>query len=221
MKEGLIVVNKPQGMTSHDVVDCVRRKLKTRKVGHSGTLDPMATGVLVILVGRYTKLFNRFLHFDKEYLATLVLGESTVSGDQQGKVIAQKDYSHVGRCEAEKIFSSYIGRISQIPPMVSAVKVEGKRLYSLARRGIEVDRKPRTVEIKDLKLLEFRPPLIKFYLKCSKGTYVRQLAVDIAEDLDCVGHISQIQRQSVGPFNINEAIPIPQINEDYLRTYQF
>lgn len=221
MKEGIIVVNKPQAMTSHDVVDYVRRKLDIRRVGHAGTLDPMATGVLLILVGRCTKLFNHFLCFDKEYTATLTLGARTTSGDKEGKVVQMQDYGHVTRGKVKDVFNSFIGQIHQVPPMISALKHKGKRLYSLARRGIEINRQPRSVVIKELELLEFNLPHIKFYLKCSKGTYVRQLAEDVARDLSCVGHISQIERQSIGPFNISEALPLSQIDESSLRPYSF
>lgn len=219
MKDGILVVNKPGGMTSHDVVDFVRKKLKVRRVGHAGTLDPIATGVLLILVGRCTKLFNHFSSLDKAYLATLTLGERTTSGDREGRVIQTQDYSHVAEGRVNEVLRSYIGQVSQVPPMVSAVKHRGRRLYSLARRGIEVRRQARPISIKELKLLEFNLPQIKFYLKCSKGTYVRQLAEDIARDLNCVGHISEIDRQSVGPFDISQAISLPEIDESNLQPY--
>jgi tRNA pseudouridine55 synthase len=221
MKNGILVVNKPEGITSHDVVDFVRKKLKIRQIGHAGTLDPIATGVLLILVGRCTKLFNHFLNFDKEYLAILTLGKRTTTGDRQGKIIETRGYSHITEDELKRVLYSYKGEIRQIPPMVSALKHKGRRLYSLARCGIEVSRKPRPVVIKELRLLEFDLPLIKFYLKCSKGTYVRQLAEDIAADLDCVGYISEIKRESLGPFNISEAVALSQIDESCLRPYPF
>jgi tRNA pseudouridine55 synthase len=221
MKDGILIVNKPEGMTSHDVVDFVRNRLKVWRVGHAGTLDPVATGVLLILVGRCTKLFNHFLNFDKEYLATLILGKRTTSGDRQGKIIEIKDYSHITQDKVQAIFNSYMGEILQIPPMISALKYRGKRLYALARRGIEVNRQPRTIVIKELRLLEFNLPQIKFYLKCSKGTYVRQLAEDVARDLNCVGYIAQIKRQSIGPFNLTQALPLSQIDENSLRPYSF
>lgn len=221
MKEGIIVVNKPEGMTSHDVVDFVRTRLRMRRVGHAGTLDPIATGVLLILVGRCTKLFNHFVYFDKEYIATLTLGKRTDSGDREGRVIDSKEYSHIAEDRVNQVFTTYTGHILQVPPMVSALKHRGKRLYLLARRGVEVSRQPRSIVIKELRLLEFRPPHIKFYLKCSKGTYVRQLAEDVARDLNCVGYISQIQRQSIGPFNISQALTLSQIDENCPRPYSF
>lgn len=219
MKDGILVVNKPGGMTSHDVVEIVRKKLKIRRVGHAGTLDPIATGVLLILVGRCTKLFNRFSSFDKSYSATLTLGQRTTSGDREGKVIQTQDYTHITEEKVKDVLRSYIGRVYQTPPMVSAIKHKGKRLYSLARRGIEVARQARAVEIKDLRLLGFSLPRVKFYLRCSKGTYVRQLAEDIARDLGCVGHISEITRESVGPFDLGQTISLSQINENSIQPY--
>ncbi|MFH1577986.1 MAG: tRNA pseudouridine(55) synthase TruB [Candidatus Omnitrophota bacterium] len=221
IKGGILIVNKPGGMTSHDVVDFVRKQLKIRKVGHAGTLDPIATGVLLILVGQYTKLFDRFCNFEKEYYATLTLGERTNSGDREGKVIQAGDYSHVTKDKVEDVLTAYTGKVFQVPPMVSAIKHKGKRLYSLARCGIEINRQPRPIMIKKLSLLEFNLPHIKLYIKCSKGTYVRQLAEDIAKDLHCVGHISEIQRRSIGPFDLSQAIGLSQINESNLRPYQF
>jgi tRNA pseudouridine55 synthase len=219
MKDGIIVVNKPKGMTSHDVVDYVRNKLRIRQVGHAGTLDPQATGVLVVLLGRCTKLFNKFLSFDKEYLATLTLGIKTSSGDSEGKVIDKKDFSHVNEEMVKKAFLSYSGEIFQVPPMVSALKYKGERLYKLARRGTNVLRSPRKVTIKELRLLKFTLPNIQFYLRCSRGTYVRQLAEDIARDLDCVGYVSEIERQSIGPFNIKAALRLLEIEENKIQPF--
>lgn len=219
MKDGIIIVNKPKGMTSHDVVDFVRKRLGVRRVGHAGTLDPLATGVLLILIGRCTKLFNHFLNFDKEYVASLRLGVRTVTGDIEGKIVQEKDFSQVSEEIIQKVFYSYRGEILQTPPMVSALKYRGRPLYALSRRGIEVARNPRRVTIKELRLLKFVPPDIQFYLKCSRGTYVRQLAEDIARDLETAGCISQIERQSIGPFDISQAVGLSQINQDCVRRY--
>ncbi|MCM8780920.1 MAG: tRNA pseudouridine(55) synthase TruB [Candidatus Omnitrophica bacterium] len=216
MKEGILIINKPSGMTSHDVVDFVRKRLKIKQVGHAGTLDPMATGVLIVLVGRYTKLFKHFLKFDKEYVACLTLGIKTNTGDSQGEIICRQDIGDISEEKIKDIFSSYTGQIIQIPPMVSAIRHKGERLYELARRGIEIERSPRKVTIKQLRLLEFDPPNIKFYLNCSTGTYVRQLGEDIARDLGSVGYISEIQRHSVGPYSIEQAIFLSQIDETRL-----
>ncbi|MCK9594568.1 MAG: tRNA pseudouridine(55) synthase TruB [Candidatus Omnitrophica bacterium] len=219
MKDGIIVINKPKGMTSHDVVDFVRKKLKMRKVGHAGTLDPAATGVLVILLGRCTRLFDKFLSYDKEYVATLTLGSRTSSGDLEGDVLETRDYNHIDENMVKNAMPAYIGDIKQVPPMVSAVKYKGKRLYKLARKGQQVERTPRDVRIKELKLLEFKLPDVEFYLKCSRGTYVRQLAEDLAVDLNCVGHVSRIERLSIGPFNIKSALGLSDIEESRIQPF--
>lgn len=220
MKDGILIVNKPSGMTSHDVVDFVRKRLKIRRVGHAGTLDPIATGVLLILIGRCTKLFASFSTLYKSYTAVLTLGQRTDSGDREGKIIQIRDYRHVDEEKIKAALRFYTGKIYQVPPMVSALKHKGKRLYALARQGLEVNRKARLVEIKELKLLEFRPPEIKFYLSCSKGTYVRQLAEDVAFRLDCVGHISEITRQSIGIYDLSQTCELSQINESSIRPYK-
>lgn len=206
-------------MTSHDVVDYVRNKLHISQVGHAGTLDPQATGVLVILLGRCTKLFNKFLSFDKEYVATMTLGAKTSSGDIEGKVLETRDFDHINEEMVKKAFLPYVGEILQIPPMVSALKYKGRRLYKLARAGACVLRNPRKVIIKELRLLKFALPDIQFYLKCSRGTYVRQLAEDVARDLDCVGYVSQIERQSIGPFNIKAALALSEIEENKIQPF--
>jgi len=220
MKDGILVVDKPQGATSHDIVDLVRKTLRIKKVGHAGTLDPLATGVLIILVGKATKLFNKFADLDKEYIAVVTLGKITTTGDAEGKIIAEKDFSSVSLKQVLDTLNSFKGETEQVPPMVSAIKYKGKKLYQFARQGIEVPRKPRRVVIKELKLLRFQPPEIEFYLRCSKGTYVRKLAEDVGLKLGCGGYISKIQRISVGKFNIKESISIGQINEGNIRPWQ-
>ena len=219
MKDGILVVNKPKGITSHDVVDFVRKKLNIRCVGHSGTLDPIATGVLVVLVGRSTKLFNQLLKFDKEYEATLTLGSRTATGDITGNIIETKDFKGISEEKVREIFVKFQGESLQVPPMFSAIKYKGKRLYYFAQRGIEVERLPRPIIVKELKLLDFNLPDIKFYLKCSKGTYVRKIAEDIACNLGTVGYVSQIERQAIGPFKIQEAILLEDIDQSLILSY--
>jgi len=219
MRDGIIIINKPKGITSHDVVAYARKKLGIKRVGHSGTLDPQATGVLVLLLGKCTKLFDRFLDFDKEYVATLTLGVKTSSGDTDGKILATCDYSHVEEKMVNNALMPYVGEILQTPPMVSAVKYKGQRLYKLARKGSIVPVAARKVTIKELRLLKFSLPDIVFYLKCSRGTYVRQLAEDLAKDLDCVGHVSKIERLSVGPFNISSSISLSEIGESKIQPF--
>ena len=216
-KEGLILINKPVGITSHDVVDIVRKKLGIRRVGHTGTLDPLAEGLLIILVGRYTKLFPKFSNFDKEYLGTLKLGEVTTTGDAQGKVIKQTFHFFFNEQEIENVFNSFRGKIKQVPPMVSAIRVGGERLYRLARKGIVVEREPREIEIHKLEILNITLPYVKFYVCCSKGTYIRKLAEDIGEKLGCGAHIVKIKRIGIGNFKLKDAIEIDEIEEKYLR----
>ncbi|MEI8349717.1 MAG: tRNA pseudouridine(55) synthase TruB [Candidatus Omnitrophota bacterium] len=215
--EGILLVNKEGNMTSHDVVDCVRRKLGIRQVGHAGTLDPLAEGLLIILVGGYTKLFPKFVSFDKEYLGELKLGEITTTGDSQGTVTQKHDYQAINEEMIRRAFASFEGEIEQVPPMVSAIRVGGKRLYSLARKGIVVQRQPRKIHIHNLKILRIDLPFVEFYVRCSKGTYIRKLAEDIGENLTCGAHIIKIKRLSVGPFKLDDAIKIGDIDESHLR----
>lgn len=220
MKDGILVVDKPKGLTSHDVVDYARKILGFKHIGHSGTLDPLASGVLVILIGKATKLFKRFLNFEKEYIATLTLGKITDTGDVLGKVLKETPIPVIKEELINQVIKEFIGEIQQVPPMVSAIRYKGKRLYQLARRGIEVPRSPRKVNIKELKLLSFHPPEIKFYIRCSTGTYIRQLACDIAGKLGCGGYISEIERQGVGPYRIEDAVELEEINESHIRPWQ-
>jgi len=218
--EGILIVNKPGGMTSHDVVARVRRKFKIRRVGHAGTLDPLATGVLVVLVGKATKLFAKFVTFDKAYRATLVLGTATTSADTEGKITEQKPYDHVTRGQVEEVFAQFLGETEQVPPMVSAVKKAGRKLYQLARKGLVVEREPRPIRIDRLEIEAFDSPEVRFYLECSKGTYVRQLAEDAGNLLGCGACISQIQRTKVGRFTIDEAVTIEDLHESHLRRWE-
>jgi tRNA pseudouridine55 synthase len=217
--EGVIVVDKPCGFTSHDVVAVVRRKLKTRRVGHAGTLDPLATGVLVILVGRSTKLFEKFVSFDKAYQATMRLGTKTHTADIQGEVISEKPFSGVTRGAVEEAFGKLTGLIEQTPPMVSALKYRGERLYKLARKGITIDRAARQIRIDVLKVVNFDLPHVQFYLECSKGTYVRQIAEDVGEALGCGACITEIRRTKVGPFVLEGSVKLEDLNENHLRDW--
>jgi tRNA pseudouridine55 synthase len=221
MKNGIMLVNKPIGITSHDVVDVVRNKLRIKRVGHAGTLDPLAQGLLVILVGKSTKLFSNFVNFDKEYLGILKLGEVTTTGDSEGEVIKRADCGGIGEEQLQQAFSSFMGEIDQVPPMVSALRVKGKRLYSLARKGITVQREPRHVKIHSLKILKVELPFVEFFVHCSKGTYVRKLAEDIGESIGCGGHMTKIKRLSIGPFKLDDAINLDDIDESHLRKFTF
>jgi len=219
--DGIILVDKPKGITSHDVVDVVRKRLKTKRVGHAGTLDPLAEGLLIILVGKCTKLFSKFANFDKEYLGVLKLGEVTTTGDSQGEITRKGEYKDISREKIKEIFSSFLGEIEQVPPMVSALRLKGKRLYNLARRGIVVERPPRKINILSLEVLKINPPLIEFHVHCSKGTYVRKLAEDIGEKLGCGAHMVKILRLSIGLFKIEKAVALDEINESHLQQITF
>jgi len=219
--QGILLVNKPAGITSHDVVGFVRRTFKMRRVGHAGTLDPMATGVLVILLGNSTKLFDKFVAFDKTYRATLRLGLKTTTADIEGKTLLERPYDGIDEEAIRKVFIQFTGNIDQKPPMVSAVKHQGERLYKIARQGIEVERVARPVRIDELKVLRCQLPDVEFLMSCSKGTYVRQLAEDVGEVLGCGACISQIERTRVGPFDIAKAVTMENLNESHILNWQF
>jgi len=212
MINGILVINKPSDMTSHDVVDVIRRKFKMKRVGHAGTLDPLATGVLVMLLGKATKRFVEFSSFDKAYLATMLLGRVTDTADIRGKMIDEKPFDQVDEKLFRKALENFTGEIDQIPPMVSALKHKGKRLYQLAREGIKVDLKPRRICISSFDLIDFSPPNVKISLECSKGTYVRKIAEDIGTFLGCGACITQIHRTKVGPFDIKEAKDLKDVS---------
>ena len=218
--EGFVLVNKPAGITSHDVVGFVRRTFKMRRVGHAGTLDPMATGVLIILLGKSTRLFDRFAAFDKTYRATLRLGLKTTTADITGKTLLVRPFDRLTLEDVRQVFTQFTGDIEQKPPMVSAVKHQGQRLYKMALKGLEVDRPARHVRIDELRVLQFNPPEVEFIMRCSKGTYVRQLAEDAGEVLGCGACISQIERTQVGPFDIKDAVTLEGLNEDRVLKWQ-
>jgi tRNA pseudouridine55 synthase len=214
--EGFVLVNKPAGITSHDVVGFVRRTFKMRRVGHAGTLDPMATGVLIILLGKSTRLFDKFAAFDKAYRATLRLGLKTTTADITGKTLLERPFAGIDEQAVRQVFTKFTGEIEQRPPMVSAVKHQGQRLYKIALQGLQVERAARRVRIEELRILQYRPPEVEFLMKCSKGTYVRQLAEDAGEVLGCGACISQIERTQVGPFEIKDAVTLENLNENYI-----
>ena len=209
--DGVLIVDKPTGPTSHDIVDAVRRVLGIRRVGHGGTLDPLATGVLVVLCGRATKLSDRFLGTDKTYVGTLRLGEATDSHDAEGELVSTADAAGVTRAQVEAGMSALSGDLLQTPPMASAVKVAGVALYKLARRGETVERKARLVHVYAFTLTAFRPPEADFVVKCTKGTYVRTLCHDLGEKLGCGAHLRALRRTACGEISINQAIPLEQI----------
>lgn len=209
--DGILVVDKPQGWTSHDVVDFIRKRFGAKKVGHAGTLDPMATGVLVILVGCHTKSSNIFSADDKEYEATLTLGAETDTGDAWGRLSAQAGTFDCSAVQIENAFNQFLGEIEQRPPVYSAIKVNGKRLYKYARSGIKIEAAPRKIFIKKIDMLDVKLPEVSFRLTCSKGTYVRQLAVDVGRNLGCGAYLSKLKRTRSGKFKIEQSFGIEEI----------
>ena len=211
--DGILIVDKPQGCTSHDVVDFIRKKFGFKKVGHAGTLDPMATGLLVILIGKYTKASNTFLNEDKEYDATLVLGATSDTGDAWGNITPSKPIPSPGPGIGiiEDVFGRFLGPIEQAVPFYSAVKFKGKKLYELARIGINVKVEPRKVVIKKLEISKIDMPEISFTVTCSKGTYIRQLSADIGSALGCGAYLSRLRRARSGDFTIGEALSVEEL----------
>jgi tRNA pseudouridine55 synthase len=204
--DGILIVDKPQGCTSHDVVDFIRKKFGFKKVGHAGTLDPMATGVLVILIGKYTKSANKFLADDKEYEATMTLGATSDTGDAWGRLEKSDNPAPIGEKTIRSAFDKFLGNIEQVPPQYSAVKVKGKKMYQLARKGITVKLEPRKIFINSMVISKIDLPEVSFSVSCSKGTYVRQLCIDIGNLLGCGAYLSMLRRTRSGDFKISEAV---------------
>jgi tRNA pseudouridine55 synthase len=209
--DGVLCVDKAPGMTSHDVVGIVRRSLGTKKVGHCGTLDPLATGLLLITVGRGTKIQDLLMSEDKEYLGTMKLGEATDSQDSDGEVVETKPVPELSTEQIDAAFAKYHGDFYQMPPMVSAIKKEGVPLYKLARQGKTVEREPRFVHVYAHKILEMRVPEIDFRVTCSKGFYVRTYAHDIGSELGCGAHLCSLRRTKSGRFSVEGAITIDEL----------
>jgi tRNA pseudouridine55 synthase len=207
----IIVVDKPKGITSHDVVDAVRRRFGIRKVGHAGTLDPMATGVLVVLTGKRTKESEIFLKDDKEYEGELTLGATSDTQDAEGRIAASGKPIDFTEDEIRAVFTKFVGAIEQAPPAYSAVKHNGKKLYELARKGIIVKKEPRKITILSLDILGISLPKIRFKVVCSKGTYIRQLAADIGARLGCGAYLSALRRTRSGRFAISDAITLDEL----------
>lgn len=212
--DGIILVDKEVNYTSFDVCNIVKRNLHATKVGHSGTLDPFATGLLLITVGKATKV-NQFLEtLDKEYIATLCLGKRTSTLDTEGEIIEEKEVSILDENMIIGAFNSLIGELEQVPPMFSALKVNGKKLYEYAREGKEVERKVRKVTIFSLELIEYSHPFITFKVHCSKGTYVRTLGEQISEKLNTIGYLTSLRRTKIGKFRVNDANSISDIKNN-------
>ena len=203
--DGAILVDKPVGPTSHDVVDAIRRRFQIKKVGHCGTLDPNATGLLIIVLGRGTKLSERLMSDDKVYEGTIKFGESTDSYDADGELTASLPVPALTLEQLNEEAAKFIGDQMQMPPMVSAIKKNGVPLYKLARKGIEVEREPRLIHIYNYRFTEYAEPLGRFRVACTKGTYVRSLAHDLGQKLGCGAHLATLRRSVSGKFDVVDA----------------
>ena len=214
---GIILINKEKGCTSHDVVNKVKH-IFNKKVGHTGTLDPNATGLLPILIGKGTKLSYYLINHDKEYEVTLKLGERTDTADSEGKVIEKQEVNAeiLSEEKISKVLYSFLGKQEQIPPMYSAIKLNGKKLYEYARKNIEVDVKPREIEIYDIKLnkIDEEEKLIYFTVQCSKGTYIRSVCEDISKSLGTIGYMKELNRTKVGIFDIKDSISVEELEDN-------
>lgn len=213
---GIVVVNKEKGYTSHDVVNVIRRILGTRKVGHTGTLDPNATGVLPVCVGKSTRVSDMLMFSDKEYIAKVKLGITTDTYDAWGSVLSENEVN-VSESELKSAISSFTGEIMQLPPMYSAIKQNGKKLYELARSGIEVERKERKITIYECELISFENDTFKIRVKCSKGTYIRSLCHDIGQYLGCGACMTELVRTKASVFDIENSMTLSKIEEKVLK----
>ena len=203
-------------MTSHDVVDWVRRRFGIRRVGHGGTLDPAATGLLILLLGQSTRHARYLLSADKTYLSTLLLGQATDTQDGEGKVLQTREVGPLTRRQIEEVCARFQGEIEQEIPAYSAVRIRGKRFYDLARAGKAVPRRIRRVLVHSLKVLEVRLPEVDLEVRCSSGTYIRTLCADLGTALGCGGHLSRLCRTQVGPFNLQQAVPLDQVGPEQI-----
>jgi tRNA pseudouridine55 synthase len=208
MRDGILNLDKPRGLTSHDVVDRVRELTGVRRVGHAGTLDPLATGVLLVCIGQATRVSEYLMAGQKVYRARVRLGISTDTYDAEGRVVASVDPVEVDRAQVEAALARFRGVIEQVPPMYSALKREGEPLHALARRGVEVEREPRRVEISRLALTAWEPPECTLEVTCSPGTYVRALAHDLGQALGCGAHLAGLTRLASGEFRLEDAVTL-------------
>jgi tRNA pseudouridine55 synthase len=226
--EGVLLVDKPQGLTSHDVVYRLRRKLSMKKIGHAGTLDPMATGVLIMLIGKATRISQYLMSVDKAYEGEATLGVVTDSQDAEGEVLTTVPVPSLTEGQVLEAMKGFLGDQYQIPPMHSAIKVDGVPLYKMARKGEEIEREPRFIRVMAFELLTFTPPKLTFRLLCTKGTYVRTVAHDLGQKLGCGAHLSALRRTASGKFGIAqcltldeiEALPLPEIEKRLVPVYE-
>jgi tRNA pseudouridine55 synthase len=209
--DGILLVDKPTDHTSHDVVARMRRKFNMKRIGHAGTLDPMATGLLIVLVGKATSVSQYLISLEKEYTGTIKLGATTNTQDAEGDVLETRPVPPLTEAEAAAAFHSFLGDQYQMPPMFSAIKIDGVPLYKRAREGEEVEREPRFIRLMRFDMTRFAPPELDFIVHCTKGTYVRTLAHDLGNKLGCGGHLSALRRTAVGALRVERALTVDQI----------
>ena len=211
---GVLLVDKPLGCTSHDVVNDIRRRFHTKRVGHAGTLDPLATGLLVVAIGPATRFLQYLPLEPKEYVAEITFGKTTTTYDREGEIVSEHPFPADLRGSIEQVLPSFLGLIQQVPPMYSAVKVAGKALYKYARAGNEIERESRSVHIGAFEIEEIADSLLRARIVCSGGTYIRTLAHDLGNAVGCGAHLSGLRRTKVGRFTIDRAIPLDEIAPD-------
>ncbi len=216
---GLLNIDKPHGLTSHDVIARLRRMCQTRRIGHAGTLDPLATGVLPICVGHATRLSEYLMGQPKTYETTVRLGQTTETYDAEGEIVAERPFAHLTTQAIEQTLTHFRGDLEQIPPLYSAIKIDGQPMYKLARQGKTVARQPRPVTIYALEMLAWSPPDLQLRVVCSSGTYIRSLGHDIGEQLSCGGHLTALRRTAVGSFKIADAIALEDLTTENWRSY--
>jgi len=209
--DGAILIDKPSGPTSHDVVDAIRRHFQIKKVGHCGTLDPNATGLLIIVLGRGTKLSEKLMSDDKTYEGTIKFGETTDSYDADGELVSSLPVPPLTVEQLNEASAPFVGDLMQTPPMVSAVKKGGVPLYKLARKGVEVEREPRLIHVYKFQFSGYQEPIGHFSLACTKGTYVRSIAHELGQKLGCGAHLSTLRRTISGKFDVANATPLDQV----------
>jgi tRNA pseudouridine55 synthase len=209
--EGILAVDKPRGWTSHDVCAFVRKRFRIPKVGHAGTLDPLATGVLVLLLGRATKLSRELSSCDKDYFGTLELGVETDSHDRDGQVIRQASWEGITLDKIREVLPRFVGEIEQIPPMISAIRYKGVRLYHLARRGTVVPREKRKIIVHEFRIENQSGPFVSFFARVSKGTYLRTIVHDMGEALGCHATLSELRRVRAGDYRLEDAVTVESL----------
>lgn len=211
---GIILIDKHTGVTSFDIIKMLRNITGIKKIGHGGTLDPLATGLLPVFLGHATKISFKIINLEKSYEVSMILGISTDTGDAEGRIIKQREVLTLSQDAIEKYINKYRGIINQRPPMYSAVKHKGKPLYKYARQGIEINVPERIVEVKEVKILSYVSPILRLFIKCSKGFYVRQFVIDLGNDIGCGANVVALRRLTVGDFSVDDAVTIEDIQNN-------